>query len=157
MSTLPQALEYIKHSGRDTEENIQNWSYFNDKWTTYLKDRGIENGDTDPVFSSLYGVEQRDTYYSAVSWSGWGGSSGHDAPMIAYDALLGAGGSWEELCNRAMFHGGDSDSTGVLAGAWWGAINGVNSVPIGNYEHIEYRKRIEDIAEKLYHKSESLG
>lgn len=27
--------------------------------------------------------------------------------MIAYDALLGAKGSWAELCQRAMFHGGE--------------------------------------------------
>lgn len=27
--------------------------------------------------------------------------------MIAYDALLGAGNNWTELCHRAMFHGGE--------------------------------------------------
>lgn len=27
--------------------------------------------------------------------------------MIAYDAILGCGGDWTELCNRAMFHGGE--------------------------------------------------
>lgn len=27
--------------------------------------------------------------------------------MIAYDALLGCGGDWTELCNRSMFHGGE--------------------------------------------------
>lgn len=28
--------------------------------------------------------------------------------MIAYDALLGAGNNWTELCHRAMFHGGET-------------------------------------------------
>ena len=27
--------------------------------------------------------------------------------MIAYDALLGAGDNWTELCQRAMCHGGE--------------------------------------------------
>jgi ADP-ribosylarginine hydrolase len=76
--------------------------------------------------------------------------------MIAYDALLGAGDSWEELCYRGMFHGGDSDSTGVMAGAWWGAIHGFEGVPPGNYEKLEYRQRIEDLAKKLFEKSQSL-
>ncbi|KXJ26570.1 [Protein ADP-ribosylarginine] hydrolase [Exaiptasia diaphana] len=157
MSILPQALEYIKINGRDVGENKANWSYFTDKWSMFLKERGIQDGDKDPTFPSLYGVEQRDAFYRSVSWSGWGGSSGHDAPMIAYDAMLGAGGSWEELCDRAMFHGGDSDSTGVMAGAWWGAIYGLDNVPKGNYEHLEYKQRIEELAEKLYQKSEALS
>ena len=36
--------------------------------------------------------------------------------MIAYDALLGAKGSWTELCRRAMFHGGEGPPTGLLLG-----------------------------------------
>ncbi len=65
--------------------------------------------------------------------SGWGGSSGHDSVIIAYDALLGCKGSWEEFCNRGILHGGvmiitieslidpgDNDSTGAIGGAWFG-------------------------------------
>ncbi|XP_032228896.1 ADP-ribosylhydrolase ARH1 isoform X2 [Nematostella vectensis] len=104
-----------------------------------------------------YTVSDRDKFYKSLSYSGWAGSSGHDAPMIAYDALLGAGDSWEELCHRGMFHGGDSDSTGVMAGAWWGALHGFDGVPVGNYKNLEYRERIENIAKKLYEKAVTLG
>ena len=45
--------------------------------------------------------------YRRWSSEGRGGRRGHDAPMIAYDALLGAGDSWTELCHRAMCHGGE--------------------------------------------------
>ena len=48
--------------------------------------------------------------YSSVSFQGWGGASGHDAPLIAYDALLGAGDNWIELALRGILHGGDNDS-----------------------------------------------
>lgn len=45
--------------------------------------------------------------YKRWSSEGRAGRRGHDAPMIAYDALLGAGSDWAELCKRAMFHGGE--------------------------------------------------
>ena len=53
-----------------------------------------------------YDVERRDVIYASWSFDGWSGRSGHDAPMIAYDALLAAGSDWEELCRRSMFHAG---------------------------------------------------
>lgn len=34
-------------------------------------------------FPKKYGVKERDEFYKSVSFSGWGGASGHDAPMIA--------------------------------------------------------------------------
>lgn len=59
------------------------------------------------MFPPLYGPEERDKEYARWCLDDWAGRSGHDAPMIAYDALLGAGDSWEELCSRSMFHGGE--------------------------------------------------
>ena len=105
-------MDYIKSSNVDVHQNTQNWYYFKEKWTKYLDERGILDGNSDPIFPDPYTVDIRDDFYSSVSYSGWGGASGHDAPMIAYDALLGAGDSWEELCLRGMLHGGDNDSTG---------------------------------------------
>lgn len=53
---------------------------------------------------------------------------GLDSVIIAYDAFLGCEGDWVELCNRAMLHGGDNDSTGAIAGAWFGAYYGYKGV-----------------------------
>ena len=61
--------------------------------------------------------------------------------MIAYDALLRAGESWVELANHGFFHGGDSDSTGVIVAAWWGALYAYKGVPKVNYKGLEYRAR----------------
>lgn len=58
------------------------------------------------MWPSAYGPAERDEAYKSFSLSGWAGRSGHDAPMIALDALLGAGSDWEELMSRAGFHGG---------------------------------------------------
>ena len=53
-----------------------------------------------------------------------------------------------------MFHGGDSDSTGIIAGACYGAMFGLEGVPANNYEHLEYRDRLEKLAELLYSKNQ---
>ena len=157
LSTLPKAMDYIKEVDRDVEENEQHWPYFTEAWTSYLSFRGILQGTSDPVFPEPFPIEERDVFYKSLSLNGWGGASGHDAPMIAYDALLGAGASWEELCSRAMFHGGDSDSTGVIAAAWWGAMYGMDEVPVSNYNNLEYRERIEIAAATLFAKAQELA
>lgn len=125
--------------------------YFEEQWEKYLAERGISGGVSPPTFPAKYGVEERDAFYTSLSYDGWGGSSGHDAPMIAYDALLGAGDSWEELAHRAFFHAGDSDSTATIAACWWGAMHGFRGVPASLYAHLEYRDRLEQVAKDLYH------
>ena len=149
--TLAKAKEYVKSEGRDVKENMEAWSYFEEHWKTYLTDRGIFNPDSGDIkFPDKYGIEERDKFYRSISFSGTGGASGHDAPMIAYDAILGAADSWVELCNRGMFHGGDSDSTGIIAGALYGAMHGFKGVPEGNYKSLEYRDRMEKLAKKIH-------
>lgn len=72
----------------------------------YLELRDLSSGTGPVVFPERYGPAERDEAYKSFSLSGWAGRSGHDAPMIALDALLGAGSNWEELMSRAGFHGG---------------------------------------------------
>ena len=150
LATLEIARKYIEDTGRDVKENEANWSYFEQKWEEYVKLRGIKDGKSQPIFPEVFGARQRDEFYKDISFSGWGGASGHDAPMIAYDALLGCGDSWEELCKRGMFHGGDSDSTGIIAGACWGAMKGFDGVPECNYKALEYRDRLVKLAENIW-------
>ncbi len=52
-----------------------------------------------------------------------------------------------------MFHAGDSDSTGVIAAAWFGALYGFEGVPECNYSNLEYKDRLLEQAEKLYNLS----
>ena len=149
--TLAKAKEYVKSEGRDVKENMETWGYFEEHWKTYLTERGIfDLGSGNVKFPDNYGIEERDKFYRKVSFAGTGGASGHDAPMIAYDAVLGAPNSWVELCKRGMFHGGDSDSTGIIAGALYGAMHGFKGVPEGNYKSLEYRDRMEKLANKIY-------
>ncbi|KAK1151996.1 ADP-ribosylarginine hydrolase isoform X2 [Acipenser oxyrinchus oxyrinchus] len=147
---LPLAKEFVKSSGLDVEENLREWGFFTAKWEWYLSERGLVSGEGPVTWPDPYGPSERDSAYQSFSLSGWAGRSGHDAPMIALDSLLGAGPDWEELCNRAMFHGGDSDSTGVIAGCCWGLLHGFEGVPEGNYHTLEYRSRMEAVAKQLH-------
>ena len=149
------ALTYVREVGRDVkeEEFAKSWQIFTDKWKTYLEERGIADGQSYPVFPEKFGFAERDAFYKRMSLNKWGGSCGHDAAMIAYDALLGAGDSWEELCYRGMIHGGDSDTTGILAGGLWGGIHGFSNVPKNLYEKLEYRDRLTKLADTILAKS----
>lgn len=153
MEVLEQAKSYVQKSQHEAEKNLAAWSYFENQWKSYLRMRGIADGVSKPIFPEDYGVAERDKFYASVSYSGWGGASGHDAPMIAYDAILGSGTSWEELCNRGVFHGGDNDSTGAIAAAWWGAMYGFQGVPTSNHKGVEYQSRLETVAKKLFNLS----
>jgi len=152
---LPNLVKaYITNVGRSVELNLENMSYFFEKWTKYLQDRDILEPEKNvPLFPKNYGVRERDKFYNSVSWAGWGGASGHDAPMIAYDALLGAGDNWDELLLRGMLHGGDSDSTGIIAGCWFGALYGFKNVNPLHYKELEYINRIIKLGEDLYEKA----
>lgn len=120
------AKDYISKSNHFPQENLQHWSTFTTPWINYLKTRNIENGENEPVFPTTYGVEERDQFYKTIAQSSnahvWAGANGYDSVLIAYDGLLGCGGDWKELCLRAMLHGGDNDSTGCIAGSWFGAL-----------------------------------
>ncbi|KAM5152473.1 ADP-ribosylarginine hydrolase isoform 2-T2 [Mantella aurantiaca] len=150
LDILPLAKNYITDAGFEVTPNLDTWAYFEGHWRTYLTERGISDGTSQPTFPEKYDVNERDRFYTSHSHNGWAGSSGHDAPMIAYDAILGSGDSWIELSNRAFFHGGDSDSTAAIAAAWWGAMYGFKDVPKANYKNLEYRDRLEKIGRDLY-------
>eukprot|EP00743_Colponemidia_sp_Colp-15_P004662 GILK01005023.1.p1 GENE.GILK01005023.1~~GILK01005023.1.p1 ORF type:complete len:375 (-),score=35.56 GILK01005023.1:147-1238(-) len=149
LDSLPLVKRYIEETGRAVQENLEAFGYFTEAWQKYLKEREITDGLGMPKMPDNFGIEQRDQWITSVSYSGWGGSSGHDAPMIAYDALLGANGDWNEVLVRSALHGGDNDSTGTMAGAWFGAMYGLQGVPEINIQQLEYRDRMENLADQL--------
>lgn len=68
------------------------------------------------------------------------GGSGVTCMLMAYDALLDAGDSWEKLIYYAMLHVGDSDTVGAIAGGIYGAMYGFKNVPDNMLKHIEKKK-----------------
>jgi len=174
---MPEIEKYIIQTGRDVEENIKELPYFINLWNTFLKIRKIDS--IDPVTKTTLGpvwgqgwtdVSSREQFYKRFSYSGWPGSSGTDAPLIAYDSLLWA---WhlscaqtkmpkeeQKVCDQSKvyetmmvygsLHGGDSDSTGTMVGAWYGAMYGMEGVPKCNWEGLEYRERLTKLGEGIF-------
>lgn len=85
-----------------------------------------------------------------MSYKGWGGASGHDSVIIAYDVILGCNSKWGEVCLRGILHGGDNDSTGTIAGAWFGALYGFKGVPERHYKQVEDNQALINLAQRLY-------
>jgi ADP-ribosylarginine hydrolase len=146
---LPMAKKYCKDVGRDWKEIERDWIAFESQFNNYLKERGISDGESDPVFPQVYGVQERDDFYKKWSYRGWGGASGDDSCIIAYDALLGSNDNWEEFCLRGVLHGGDNDSTGCIGCAWFGALYGFKNVFYKNYRRLEKRLRISNMAREI--------
>ncbi|XP_058648567.1 inactive ADP-ribosyltransferase arh2 isoform X1 [Onychostoma macrolepis] len=150
MAVIPKAEEYCRKTIRHMAEYQEKWFYFEAKWQFYLEERGIEDGQSKPIFPDRYDAEETDQMYKRWSSEGCPGRRGHDAPMIAYDALLAAGSSWEELCKRAVLHGGESSATGLIAGCLYGLLFGIQQVPAGLYQDLDKRQKLEDLGERLH-------
>jgi len=174
---VPQVEAYVEEALDSSEANLASMAEFKTTWNEYLSARNLPrpmnnvdapecvipdpSGDgisyakdrlSKPLppleFPADYGIAERDTFYTAISHLGCGGSSGHDAPIIALDGLLGTT-SWEELCQWTMLHGGDSAATGAIAGAWYGALYGFQGVPHNHYREIEHYRKILTTAQTL--------
>lgn len=151
LKVLPLAEEYCRKTIRHMAEYQEHWFYFEAKWQFYLEERKIREDAEDKVtFPDNYDAEERDKTYKKWSSEGRGGRRGHDAPMIAYDALLASGSNWTELCQRAMFHGGESGATGTIAGCLFGLLHGLATVPRGLYQELEHKGRLEDLGAALH-------
>jgi len=81
------------------------------------------------------------------------GASGDDVCIIAYDGLMSCNGSWETLVVYTMLHMGDSDTTGSIAAAWYGAFNGLDTmISVDALDTIESHEKLLKYGKKLYEK-----
>ncbi|KAJ4455019.1 putative ADP-ribosylarginine hydrolase [Paratrimastix pyriformis] len=140
LALLPRVYAWLERSGRNWREYSADGGRelhaFGAKWAAYLTLRHLADpGQTEPVFPEPFDFRERDEFYASLACGHVGGASGHDATIIAYDALLGCQGNWDELVRRACIHGGDSDSTGTIA---------------AHYEGIEYEGKLRSLGRQLY-------
>lgn len=80
------------------------------------------------------------------------GSTGVSCVLMAYDALLDSGDNWEKLIYYSMLHVGDSDTVGAVAGGLFGALYGIDNIPVHMLKYLEKKKELEKLAEELYDK-----
>jgi len=148
---------YIKEAGRDVGNYFEDFHVFLRKWKRYIDDKFDDNGEPVARRSDKNLVLRTNYYYSVYKNeldpdTFFPGSGGDDSTIIAYDCLLDAGRNWEKLVFYAMLHGGDTDTTGCIAGSWYGAIYGFGDVPNSIINNVEMKSEIEKIGKKLYNK-----
>ena len=81
LRSLHTAKQYCEQEERDWKLIRDSWGYFENQWSDYLlKIKGSELVDLSPA--------NYDKFAKSISFSGKAGASGHDAPLIAYDAIL---------------------------------------------------------------------
>lgn len=92
--------------------------------------------------------------------TGFVGRGGHDSVIIAFDSLFSTiefGTGWEKLLYLSALHSGDSDSTGCIAGAWYGAIYGLTGVPSNMLENLELRAELEKVSQMMFKISKDMN
>jgi ADP-ribosylglycohydrolase len=77
---------------------------------------------------------------------GW---TGEEALAIAVYCALAAGDDFARGVRLAVNHGGDSDSTGAIAGNILGSLLGVAAIPLAWLERLELREVIEAVGRDL--------
>ncbi|MCL4129091.1 UNVERIFIED_CONTAM: hypothetical protein GTU68_034311 [Idotea baltica] len=149
LNALNDVKRYVEESQHEVHLNLRHMKTFEIRWRHYMTERNLFNAEGEPSFPIDFNVKERDRFYNSLNESGWGGCTGIDAPIIAYDALLSAGGNWIQLCERAMLHGGDSDSTGIIAGSLFGLMYGLENVPFTHYCNIEKKNELIKLSRHL--------
>lgn len=122
--------------------------------------RGVVESLIDDYAGEAEANEVRFSLLSALRLSlAWDGSFGatetlgggwvaEEALAIAVFACL-VSDSFEQTIAVAVTHGGDSDSTGAIAGNVWGATYGIGSIPEALVENVEEREFLLQFATKL--------
>jgi ADP-ribosylarginine hydrolase len=158
--------KYIKLSGRGEDSYKRDAHVFIDKWSRYISDKFDDQKNVIRRRTSRNLVYRSKYYHETFGYKyegkgnqnfssedyGYIGSGGDDSVIIAYDCLIDSGQNWEKLVIYSMLHIGDTDTTGAIAGGFYGALYGFTDVPKNFLEHLEYKKEINEIGVQLYEK-----
>ncbi|XP_072428545.1 uncharacterized protein [Chiloscyllium punctatum] len=151
MEVMPIAEQYCETKMKHFSDYRENWFSFETRWQFYLQLRKIEkDGSDNAVFPRNYDIEEQNKLYRRWRSESSGMSKGVETTLIAYDALLFAGSDWRKLCYSAMFHWGESDATGAIAGSLYGILYGFDNVPVSLYQNLEFRSHLEQLGRLLY-------
>ena len=142
--------DYMKTTrGFDTYDRDKH--IFIGKWKQYIEDKFENNSNN--TKKPMHNLVRRAKYYhNNFSKTSYIGAGGDDSVIIAYDCLIDAKNNWEKLIVYAMLHIGDTDTTGCIAGGWYGALYGYDDIPKYMINNLEYKKRIMKTGNDIYNK-----
>lgn len=138
-NTYPHIYEYYKKDKQIIKDKIN--IYIEDNFIDYNyqvnKNRELNQGTR-----ILYYYEN----FSSNKNIFFPGSASDDSILFAYDCLLMSKNNYEKLIYFSMIHLGDSDTTGIIASNWYGALYSFKNVPKNLYKkYNEYNKINENI------------
>jgi ADP-ribosylarginine hydrolase len=151
---------YLRET-RGYEEFLRDAEFFCDSWRKYLDKFFKGSVPALPFTSPSRRIHWFREYLDFRSGQiGFVGRGGHDSVIIAYDSLLRTcikNQSWEKLVYYAALHSGDSDTTGSIAGAWYGAMFGFKDIPHNMTANLEqpYKNMLYTSGSKLYEKAKT--
>lgn len=157
---------YIKKAGRDVEDYYKDHHVYFNKWANYIGDRFddkkkvIRNRSTMNLnwrnkyyldnFSYVEKTAEKPRqHYQPEHYPGGGGAG---SVIMAYDALLDAENKWETLIFYSMLHMGDTDTTGCIAGGWYGIMYGMSDIPDITLKYLENKEELTKLGLNLYKK-----
>jgi ADP-ribosylglycohydrolase len=142
------------------EENIPN-DYVNyikdkkifvDKWKKYQQIR-FDKYKFREIKLMMFPNYRSKFYHEMFSFNKnrmYPGAGGDDSVIIAYDVLLDAKDNWEKLVVYSMLHVGDSDTTGTIAGAFYGATYGITKIAKIMTKKFKMSTDLSNIGSQLY-------
>jgi len=143
-----------KYINYETNGEIVDYVSYIRYWRKYIDTRFI---DEKPIKTRVTGnLVFRAKYYFENFVAGTeaeaSGASGFSAVIMAYDSILDCDGKWEKIIFYAILHPGECDTTGAIAGGFYGALYGFGDVPENMICCIEEKKQLLKLGEEFYKK-----
>lgn len=152
LKTIPQVDKYMETTNINEQYNKDKDKFW-DLWRMYVEDRlnGFEFKSDEYLFTKQRidelvkytpGVNYGKTDYAKM------GATGIGATIFAYDSLLMSYNfktkeySFELALYFSSLHFGDSDTTGIITGNWYGAYNGYKGFPKYKMKDMEFYKQL---------------
>jgi ADP-ribosylarginine hydrolase len=145
--------DQVRSNVTDTTENSDESKAYNEyifNWKTYYEMRFKDGHATHT--KSHTNLLQRLIFYNKIFRDPRAkmGLSGYSAVIVAYDCVLDAGDKWETLVFYSMINDFDSDTIGAIAGSLYGALYGMDNVPVNNLMYLEQRDMLMTLGKQLY-------
>jgi ADP-ribosylglycohydrolase len=138
----------------DYDNYIRDKKIFYDKWRKYQQIR-FDKYKFREIKLMIFPNYRSKFYHETFAYNKnkiYPGAGGDDSVIIAYDCLLDAKDNWDKLVIYSMLHVGDSDTTGTIAGAFFGASYGITKIAKIMVSNFKMSKELGNIGLELYNK-----
>jgi ADP-ribosylarginine hydrolase len=140
----------------DKDSFWNKWYEYREKYLSKIKDKNINffNQRLEILKNFSPHIHPNNPDYSKL------GSSGLCSVIFAYDSILLSinienkknNFNTTPLIIFSSIHTGDNNSTGIIAGCWFGALNGFYDFDVKKMEQLEFYKELKNISNKIIKK-----